>query len=200
MTLTELINEVYILTNRPDLTGQTLAAVRSATLRAHLSDFYYKDIKENTIAYDSLAGLQQFEYKALFPRWRSLKYLRKLDISTSPYTPGAFFNILDVTDILDPYKVTKDNICYVAGTTLHARSSVAFQYCSIGYYSNPLIGSTNATFESWIADDFPWSIIYEAAARICKSIGKVAQGNAFKLDAAEQIALVKISSILANGE
>lgn len=199
MTLLELLDEVYNLTNRRDLGALTLSAVRSATLKAHAIDYFYKDIQESTIAYTSLDYIQQFEYQTLFPRWRALKYLRKLDVSTTPYTPGVIFDIVDVSDILDAYKITKDNICYVAGANLNARSTTQFQYCSIGYYQQPLVGNSNATFESWIANDSPWAIIFTAAATVCKAIGKETESNGFRTLAAEQYALLKTTAILANG-
>ena len=59
MTLNELIAEVYTITNRPDLVAQTLMAVRSATLKLHQSDYYYKDIFETGFQFTSAEYLQQ---------------------------------------------------------------------------------------------------------------------------------------------
>ncbi len=199
MTLTELINEVYILTNRPDLTGQTLSTVRSATLALHHSDYYFKDLYETGIVFDTSATVQQLEYRNLFPTWRSLKYLRKLDVSTGTQVPGLFFSVIDPTDILDQYQVTKDNIVYVAGDNLNARSSVAFQHCLIGFYRNPLLGTTNDTFSSWIAIDHPWAVIYTAASTVLKMIGKDSAAKSMEGLAAMQLVELRNLNVIANG-
>ena len=84
MTLTELQAEVYTLTNRPDLTAQTLAAVRSATLKLHQLDYFYKDLFETSLVFSSSEFIQQLEFRSLVPRWRALKYIRKLDRDLPP--------------------------------------------------------------------------------------------------------------------
>ena len=93
MTLNELIAEVYTITNRPDLVAQTLTAVRSATLKMHQRDYFYKDIFETAINFSTAAYLQQLEYRTLIHRWRALKYIRKTD--STAYQDGAFLDVED---------------------------------------------------------------------------------------------------------
>ena len=50
-TFTELCNDVYTMTKRPDLVAETKLAVKAATLKAHQSDFYPKDIYETGIQF-----------------------------------------------------------------------------------------------------------------------------------------------------
>lgn len=199
MTLTELIAEVYLLTNRPDLVSQTLSAVRSATLTLHRTDFYYKDIFETAVNFPQSEYLQQIEYQSLVPRWRSLKYLRKLDASAAPAVPGKFFDIITPEEVLDTYQLERNDICYVAGIWLQIRSSTAFQYALMGCYLNPLTGSTNGTYESWIAVDHPWAIIYAAAANVSRMIGRDKEARGFDGLTLMEVNLLKASNILANG-
>ena len=49
MTFDELVAEVYLLTARGDLTAETQSAVKAATLKAHKSDFFSKDIFETGV-------------------------------------------------------------------------------------------------------------------------------------------------------
>ena len=44
MTFAEILEEVYLITNRRDLEAQTKSAIKKATLKAHQSDFYYRDL------------------------------------------------------------------------------------------------------------------------------------------------------------
>ena len=167
MTLTELRNEVYTLTNRPDLVAETLSAVRAATLKLHQIDYFYKDLYEVGVSFSSAAYEQQLEYRTLIPRWRSLKYLRKTD-STGSDTLG-FFDIIVPENVLDGYYLNKNDVAYVAGAVIQIRSSTQFQYMLMGCYLQPDI--TVATYNSWIALDHPYAIIFEAAATVFKMIG-----------------------------
>lgn len=207
MTLTELIDAVYTLTNRPDLTAETQLAVQSATLKMHHTDFYYKDIAESQISLPYEAYLVQLDTKQ-FDRYRAFSYIRKFNpTGTDPLsglvtgTPGDFIKILVPAQVLDEYGVDKTNIAYVAGSSINIRSSGLIQYLLAGWYRNPVITPV-ANYESWIAVDHPFSIIFDAASQVFKSIGFDEQAR--KYDApdglvAQQIAMIKLSNIQAVG-
>lgn len=201
MTLTELINEVYTLTNRPDRVSQTLAAVRSATLKAHHTDYYYKDLYETGITFTTAEYLQQVDVRTLLPRWRALKYLRKYDVSTStpPGTAGLLFEIITPEMVVDSYQINRENVCYMAGDILQVRSNTEIQYALLGCYLNPEIGITDGAFTSWIAIDQPWAIIYEAAGAVFRMIGKNDEWSAFRQLALDEYAELKINNVIANG-
>jgi len=196
MTLTELRNEVYTLTNRPDLVAETLTAVRSATLKLHQMDYFYKDIYETGIVFTLPLYSQQIEYRTLVPRWRSLKYLRKTD--ATGYDNGVFFQVLSIPEMVeDDYRLNKKDVCYVAGSIVQILSSTQFQYAILGCYLQPDI--TEATYNSWIALDHPYAIVFEAAATVFKMIGDTDQYAAYTRLAVEQANDVKISNIQAVG-
>lgn len=54
VSFAELVADVYTLTNRPDLVGETVLAVQAATLKAHQSDDYIYDFREQSIVFLSL--------------------------------------------------------------------------------------------------------------------------------------------------
>lgn len=195
MTLTELQSEVYTITNRPDLTAETLTAVRAATLKWHQSDYFYKDLFETGVVFSSTAYQQQLDYRTLIPAWRALKYLKKTD-SSGADTLG-FFDVIPPENVLDQYQLNRDDVCYVAGSVIQIRSSTQFQYAILGCYLNPDI--TVAGYNSWIALDHPYAIIYEAAADILRQIGKLEEMGAYKLLSNEQFAAVQRSNITPVG-
>ena len=196
MNLTELQAEVYTLTNRPDLVTETLAAVRSATLKLHQIDYFYKDLYETGVSFSTAAYQQQLEYRTLLPRWRSLKYLRKTDVSGSD-TLG-FFEIIVPENVLDDYNLNRDNVAYVAGAVVQMRSSTQFQYIILGCYLQPDI--TVATYTSWIALDHPYAIVWEAAATVFKMIGDTEQFAAFSALSQIEQNNIKISNIQSSGQ
>ena len=167
MNLTELQQEVYTLTNRPDLVAETLSAVRAATLKLHQSDYFYKDLFETGVVFTYAAYLQQLEYRDLIPNWRSLKYIRKTDASGSDSL--GFFDLIVPENVLDSYTLNRSDVAYVAGSVIQMKSSTEFQYMILGCYVNPDI--TTSGYDSWIAQDHPYAIIFEAAATVFKMIG-----------------------------
>jgi hypothetical protein len=191
-TFAELIADVIILTNRPDLVNETTLAVKAATLKIHQADYFYKDIYETGVSFASSEYSQQLEYRTLFPRFRALKYLRKSDSTGSA---GSFFKVLTPAEILDEYGLAKEDICYAAGELIQIKSSTAFQYMILGCYLNPDL----STYGSWIALDHPYAIVYEAAITIFKAIGYDEQAAVFQRMAAEQLQLVRNSNILVEG-
>lgn len=191
MTLTELTQAVYDITGRPDRVAETAQAIRAATLKCHQVDFWYKDIYETGISFTTAEYFQQFDYRTLIPLWRSLKYLRKYDAVGQ--LAGAFLEVITPTASLDMFGQNKEDVCYLAGAELDIRSSTQEQYFLLGVYLNPNI--TAAGYNSWIALDHPYAIVYEAASRVFKGIGKDDEAAQFKLDMQEQIAMISADSI-----
>lgn len=195
MTLAELRQEVYNLTNRPTLVAETLTAIRSATLKLHQSDYFYKDLFETGIEFSPAGVLVQFEYRTLLPRWRSLKYLRKTN--STGIEQGTLYEVIVPEAVLDSYHINRQNVCYVAGAYLHVRSAVSLQYALLGCYLNPDI--TESGFNSWIALDHPYAIVFEAAATVFKMIGDTEKFAAYTTLSAIQMQELKISNIQAEG-
>lgn len=185
-TLAELVADVYTLTKRPDLIDRTKLAVRAATLKLHQRDFFAKDIMEFGVSFSAAAVVQSFEYKRVQPRWRAAKYFRKTNVVGMD--TGEFFEIITPEEILDSYQINRSNVCYLAGSVFQLRSSEEFQYMFCGCYVNP--DTTEASFSSWIADERPYAIVYDAAASIFKSIGADEEEKAHRQLAMEQVGLL----------
>ena len=180
MTLTELITEVYGITNRPDRIQETLSGVRSATMKVHRLDYFPKDIYETGINFPTSDYTQQIDYRAIIPRFRAMKYLREFDATAfpSPGLAGKFFQMVAPETILDDYFAERKDIWYLAGDVIQVRSCTQFQYALLGCYLNPIVGITDETFSSWIATEFPWAIIHNAASHVFRAIGNAAESQA----------------------
>ncbi len=194
MTLTELQQEVYTLTNRPDLVAETLLAVRQSTLALHQSDFFWRDLQETGISFPTSAYTQELEYRSIIPLFRSLKYLRKANADS---TVGAFFTVVSPESVLDSYGVDRTDVCYAAGASIEIKSSTQFQYAVLGYYANPNIVPAN--YNSWIALDHPYAIVFEAAEKVFKMIGKSEEFAAYKLLRDEEKQRLMMTNIQVSG-
>lgn len=197
-TLTELMTDVYVITNRPDLSVETQLAVRTATLKAHHSDYYYKDLHEDSILFPYKASFQTIAVRDIVPQWRALKYVRKFDVDTNENAvPGVFLELLTPDSTLDNYSQNKENICYMAGLDLKIRTNPEWDKFFVGCYIHPVVIAD--AYESWIADEYPTCIILMAAAQIFNMIGQQENKATYQQLAMEEIALLKINNIVANG-
>lgn len=195
MTLTELITAVYVITKRADLTALTLQQVQAATLKAHQRDYYARDLNESGVQFPTAELIQSFDYKAVFPLWRALKYFRKYDSVFS--CAGLELELITPDGVFDSYNKQKTNVMYLAGTTYNIRMNAPQQYFLCGYYANPNI--TQSGYSSWIATDHPFAIVSEAARQIFKSTGNDEMSAMYDNEVKEQYALIDISNIVANG-
>jgi hypothetical protein len=195
MTLAEMIQEVYTITGRPDRVAETLSAIKAATLKAHQCDFFWKDIFETGIKFDTAEYIQNLEYRKLLPLWRALKYLRVYDSVGD--CPGKFLRLIPPEMVLDDYEVHKENVIYGGGAELSLRMDTKEQYFLLGAYLNPDI--TTAKYNSWVALDHPYAIVFEAASIVFKAIGKDEEAATYRTLVAEQIQMLKQSNILATG-
>lgn len=198
MNFSELCQEVYSLTNRPDLVAETQSAVRAATLRAHHLDFFVKDLYENSFQFDTSDFYQTFPTN-LIPQFRAISYVRKYypgvtndtqyqaelvpPLSAIGYYPGnnlpdgRFLDIVSPTNVLDSYHMNRVDVAYMAGQNINIRSGDKLQYILFGAYIHPNI--TQAAYQSWIATENPYCIIFDAASVIFKTIGYDAQFQAY---------------------
>lgn len=191
MTLSELQGEVYTLTGRPDQAARTLLAVRSATLKLHQVDFFPKDLFETGITFSLSAYLQQLEYRSIIPRWRALKYIRKTDVDQADNLP--FLTVITPEQVLDNYGCNRNDICYMGAEVINIRSSTELQYILLGCYLNPDVTETG--YSSWIAGEFPYAVVYEAASEVFRATGRSEEAAEYRRLAAEQRQLILISNI-----
>lgn len=206
----DLVTEVISITGRPDLETSIKSAIRSATLSAHTSrvdpmtgarspEYYPKDIFETGIRWQTPAYIQSLDYKNVVPKWRAFKYLRKYDNNALDVrdAPGSFFELIVPELVLDSYNIQRDDVCYLAGDRMEIRSSTQDTYMLLGCYVYPNV--VEATYQSWIAEEYPYAIIYAAVAIIYGQTGYSEEaGNMQGL--ASQHLLSLQSQIVAKGE
>ena len=191
MTFDELVEEVFLITDRRDLKVETESAVKAATLKAHRSDFYSKDIHEQGVEFNVADFRQSLDYILLISNFRSLKYLKRVDDENDDV--GKFLEIITPENTLDSYGINKIDIAYVAGRVLEIRSSVEFSKMLLGAYVLPIV--REGAYDSWVAEQNPFVIIYEAARVIFKSIGYDEQSATFTQLVAEEFNLLRMSAL-----
>ena len=191
MTFDELKEEVFLITNRIDLVSETESAIKSATLKAHKSDFYSKDIFETGIEFPSADFRQSLDYVTLLSNFRAFKYFRRVEDEFDDV--GQFIEIISVDEVLDSYDINRVDIAYVAGRVLEIRASVEFSKALLGAYVYPIVRT--GAYNSWVAEQFPFAIIHEAARRIFRSIGQMEEAAAQREFVAEEYTELRMSAL-----
>lgn len=194
-TFAEILADVYSLTARPDLVAETTLAVKAATLKAHQTDFYPKDILEQAISFETPDYVHSIEYRSIIPNWRALKYLRKYDAVSGAASDFVIMSTPEL--VLDQYGSQRTDIVYLAGAELQVKSSTQDQYFLLGCYVNPIV--TPDKYNSWVALDHPYAIVYGAAAIVLKAIGFDETASRMQQETMEQYASLRQNNLLING-
>lgn len=193
MNFAEIYNEVLGIVKRPDLQERIESAIRAATLKMHQSDFYYKDMIEVPIQFEIEQCLQQFIPTDVLPQFRKAKYIR-FWYGDADGAPGPFLEPIQIENSMDNYNYFRENVFYMAGANLQIRTNPAVRRVLFGAYVHPTIVPSTA-YKSWIADEYPYAIIYEAARTVFRSIGFSEQANEHAQLAAEVLSEIRLSSV-----
>lgn len=227
MSFTDMVNMVITETGRDEMTfsedggtGEIPRALQAATLKMHGLDFFYKDIQTAQVVFDSSAYIQTLDVTTL-PRYRNISYIRKWDPTLQTYqlnptllpplfnSVGAIntqqslgmLQVIDIDDIFDDYGTEKMDICYQAGSTLFIKCSNAISYALAGWYAYPVVDISNhaANYNSWIANEYPFALIYDASSKIYAGTGQQDQSRKFDSpDGQGGLVQGEISRILMN--
>lgn len=194
-TLAELQADVLTLVKRPDLIADITLHTKNAILKAHSADYWKGDLLETTIQFAAAAVNYTLDKTTLIPRWRKIKYLNTVDNVTLDVINRL--DPIDVLDFSDEYSYIKDYTFYEAGDNLQIRVSDQWKYFGLGVYLYP---DTTLVSPSWIADQVPSYIQYEAARTMFKMIGFDERARAMEPLVAEALAQVKMVGIPTIGE
>lgn len=193
MTFAELVAEVLSIVKRPDLQSRIESAVRAATLKMHQSDFFYRDIVEAPVQFDQARVLQNFMPSEVVANFRKAKYIRTW-CGDADGSFGPFLEPIQIENSMDVYGSSKNNVFYMAGQLLQIRAVPAVYRVLFGAYKHPVVTPVES-YSSWIADEYPYAIIYEAARTIFRSISFNEQAAEFAQLAGEVLVEIKLSNV-----
>ncbi len=191
MTLAQIIAEVYLVTNRPDLVSETASAVRKATMKFHLADTYKQDLSEVLI---TVPVQTDFHYQLDLSNAANYPYFRVLDHVKEYNNPivgnEIQFTKQDAKGLLDDYGLEKQNYWYQAGFALNINSFKQLNQLTVGYFMYPNV--TTGGYNSWIGTSFPDAIIDEASSHIFRLTGKDSEFKVFAAYFEQNLAMVRM--------
>jgi hypothetical protein len=177
-TFAELQALVEEQTRRPEIPAVTKAAIRTATLRAHHTDFFPKDVAVGTLTYTpDIATFRDFtNISSSFSRLRTLKTVEGLDSVTM--APAEAFEYRELDDVYDADGTRRPSIYNVIGDTLRIYPQLQTGMLQIFYYQNP--NTVDANYSSWIANTYPDELAAWAAAIVFARTGFAEMANEFQ--------------------
>jgi hypothetical protein len=186
---------------RPEMEDTIKRRIQRATLFCHRIDFWKQDFQEQIHAFQYSQAVQVLNLN-LYPRMRSIGYIRKFDPSAnSPQTPdpsiflgsaGEMFKEINPQNIFDGYGYDRRNAMYRSGSTIKLNSTEAIQHVILAWFKDPLLEPLEAC-DSWILETYPSLIAAIAKQRIFKDLGKDEEYRG-----AQEEALAETNVLLAN--
>lgn len=189
-----LIEDIYSLTNRPDLDGETKIALRAATQNAHLTDTYFRDVVTTQVQIPNAANIVALNIPTLFPGFRGLSKIRPLDINMNliALTQDRQVEVVEFSDIYDvDFGNIRNNIAYAAGDSVIVRCPISNWGYAIEYLRAPQ--TSRELYNSWIAQDAPAIIQYWASALVLQTNGNEDKANAY-LGTVEKLYIPQLKS------
>lgn len=178
-TFAEMEALVIGQTRRPEVAAITQAAIRTATLRAHHTDFFNRDLAMGTLSYtpSSSASLYDFaDVSTTLIRMRAFQLLQCIDATTA--VPTETLGYREVQDLYDSDNVMRTSVYTMIGDTLRIYPVAATGKLTAYYYKNPV--TTEIGYSSWIANEYPDELAVWAAAIVFARTGFAEMANDFQ--------------------
>lgn len=178
-TFAELEALVVSQTRRPEIPAITQAAIRTAVLRAHHTDFFPRDLATGALEYVVSTAASYFDLaniQTLLPRLRSLQLLQSTDATTG--APVEELEYREISDLYEADGTLRQHIYTRIGETLRVYPALRTGKMLAYYYQNPVTASTG--FNSWIANEHPDEVAMWAAGIVFARTGFMEMANDFQ--------------------
>jgi hypothetical protein len=178
-TYDNILEDIFVLTKRRDLSHETELALRTATLSVHSMGAYPRDLCTELIQLVNPTYAMSINISETLPRFRGVATLQIVDVNYAPLTTPVI-EVLEFGDIRIPgYNQLKTNVAYVAGNALNVTSNTPFYGVLVEFFQLPNV--RRGSYDSWAAQLFPAIISHTAAIQVWG-----ASGNEEKAAAAQK--------------
>lgn len=168
-TFADLRTLTIELTKRPELVALTESAIRTATLRAHHTDFFRKDLAQGVLNYTVVADAYFYNFPNLtdlLPRLRTMKNVYGVTAQ------GHQIEQLEYRESDDLYDSDGNYRRYVytlIGDTLRIYPDIPTGIIHVYHFTNPDVSTGG--YASWIANVYPDDLAGWAAAIVMARTG-----------------------------
>jgi hypothetical protein len=157
-------------TRRPEIPDITQVAIRTATLRAHHTEFFPRDVLAGVLTYTPYSSAGSYDFPSVsvsLPRLRSFQLLLSVDAVTTASVESLEYR--ELQDLYTADNVQRTSMYTLIGDTLRVYPQAATGKLFAYYYSNPV--TTSDGYSSWIADNYPDELAAWAAGIVFARTG-----------------------------
>lgn len=174
----DILTNIIVLTNRPDLEAETELALKTATLSVHHAEMFPRDMATQLVQLPNGSYQTQLSIPALFPRFRSIVAMQPTDVNFNVLTQKEYdIEVIEFEDIYDEDGVIRNNVAYVAGSSLNVRTrALAYGY-NVSWMTSPSVNRNQ--YDSWIAQLYPAAVIYWGASIVLTTNGNEDKANKY---------------------
>jgi hypothetical protein len=170
---TDLVADIYVWTNRPDLVNETALALRNAIRTAHRQGVFWRDIVTTSVTLD-VAQVQSFSFSDKCPGMRQLVYIKSPEVPSSETANGTedvYMAEAEPRNLLDLDGYPKTNVYWGIGDVAYIRALNPVATYEIGYTQQPNTNSDTLT-EDWLIAEYRDVVILFAASTVLAGIGE----------------------------
>lgn len=178
-TFAELRDLTISLTKRPELVDITESAVRTATLRAHHTDFFRRDLQLAQVPYTVQPEAYYYDFpnvSSTLLRLRTIKNVYSITQSGGHQTEQLEYRESD--DLYDRDGNPRRYVYTLIGDTLRCYFDIPTGIAQVYYFQNPVTASIG--YNSWIADTYPDDLAGWAAAIVLARSGFLELANNYQ--------------------
>ena len=214
-TLNSIADDVYVITNRPDLVVETQVAIRKAIRKFHGAETFNRDLTIKQVDMTVLTPDAPGQYRWTIPlttfdkfrRFHGVNYPpdRKIPLNTTPaplidvssaFNPIREFVQVAANNLFDGYGYERSSYFMLVGNTVTVKANWYVDYLNFLFFQWPTIpADVTNPIVSWIADEYSDAIVEEASGMIFKMIGKDDEYQRFQGLFAENLAILKATDI-----
>lgn len=169
-TFAEMEALVVGQTRRSEVPAITQAAIRTATLRAHHTDFFPRDLTMGQLDYAPSSTSYSYDFanvQNFFPRLRAFQLMQSVD--PIALVPVEELEFRDIDDLYTAEGEMRMHVYTMIGDTLRLYPSAPTGKFSAYYFRNPVTQASG--YSSWIADEYPDELAMWAAAIVWARTG-----------------------------
>lgn len=173
-----LVQEVFQLTNRPDLRAETESAIKQAILNYHHLDFFWRDKTMGVINVTSGVKARHEINLAQFTGLRAIA-------SVSPYYSDDQCGLKLIQN--RSLGATASEYWQLLGDKLVISSRTPTNKFALEYWQNPVLSPT-ANINSWVVDLYRDAVLDAALAKIFETIRDPAAADRYRARVGNKLA------------
>lgn len=177
VAISSLLSEIYVLTGRSDLVGETSFALRTAISVLHRSGKFWKDLRTDWLAASApveprSAATQVLDLSTTTSPVRTVQGVRA--DGCAPLSPTT------ADDLIDQDGCWRSGVFWGLGSVVNIRSVITPASWEVTYLTIPRLSAASSDVDDWLVDEFRDLVVAEAAAQLLAIIGDQEVGATVK--------------------